>query len=167
MGTTGQSITGFPPGIVTGTSLSGTSVTTPETDAVSARTAAQALTGATTLAASLGTEVLTPGIYKFSRTAALTAGTLTLSGAGQFIFQVASSLTSAAGSEIVLADGADASEVFWATGSSVTLAADTTFVGSILAAGIVTIGSGAIVNGSVFSGSSITLTDNEIGVVAL
>lgn len=79
---------------------------------------------------------LTAGIYKSPSTIGIT-GTLTLDAQGDpnavFIFQAGSSLTTAAGSQIVLINGAQACNVFWQVTSSATLGTGTLFKGNILA----------------------------------
>ena len=63
---------------------------------------------------------LTPGVYKFPAAAASLTGNLTLSGGsnpcGQFIFLIESTLTTTAGSEVVLTDGAGACNVYFLNG---------------------------------------------------
>src|SRR6185369_10047217 len=72
------------------------------------------LGGATALVPELGGVVLTPGTYAFSTTANIAAGTtLTLSGAGTYIFKVGSALTANVGSSVLLINGATACNIFW------------------------------------------------------
>ena len=119
-------ITGFPPGVVLGTVHAG--------DVVAAQAQADAgiayaqlkalpcaplnhLTGRV-----LGAEVptLPPGIYCFDTSAQLT-GTLFLTGAGPWIFQTGSTLTTASNAAVVVADagaGCSGANVFWSVGSS-------------------------------------------------
>ena len=91
-----------------------------------------------------------PGVYCFDASAQLT-GTLTLSGKGVYVFQMTSTLTTAAASSVVLANGAMAANVFWQVGSSATLGANTAFVGSILASTSDTVTTGSRVDGRVFA----------------
>jgi len=161
IGTTGKTVVGFPPGIITGLNVADTGVTQPRADSLAAYNAARALTSNATLAASIGGVTITPGVYKFAKTATI-IGNITLSGAGQYVFNVESELATDAGSNIILTDGAVASDVFWTVGSSVVLASDTTFTGSLMADGKLTVGDGTIINGGIYSGSFITLTANTI-----
>ena len=103
----GTSITGFySPGIVNGTIY--------DNDTVAAQAQADALTAYNTLAGEapnqnltgqdLGALTLLPGVYFFSSSAQLT-GTLTLSGAGDFVFQIGSTLTTASSSSVNLING--------------------------------------------------------------
>jgi hypothetical protein len=103
-------------------------------------------------------------VYKFASTAAISAaGTLTLNGAGIYIFQVGSAMTTLAGAKIVLAGGANASCIFWQVGSSVTLGASSTFIGNILAYASVTFGASVKYQGSVYTQTGgVTLIDDAI-----
>jgi hypothetical protein len=90
-------------------------------------------------------------------------GTLTLHGAGTYIFQVGSAITTGAAAKVVLTGGANAGCVFWQVGSSVTHGALSTFVGNILAYASVTFGSGVTYQGSVFAQTGdVTLINDAI-----
>jgi hypothetical protein len=96
------------------------------------------------------TGTLTPGVYCYSSSASLT-GTVTLDAQGNagavFIFKAVSTLTTATGSTVALANGAQPCNVFWQIGSSADLFANTTFVGNILAYASINLQSGAYVSG--------------------
>ena len=101
---------------------------------------------ATPLGAELGGTSLPPGIYSFSSTANIAAGTtLTLSGSGTYIFQVGSAITANVGSSVVLV-GASACNVFWQVTSAATLNGDS-FAGTVVAQAGVTLGVGADLTG--------------------
>lgn len=93
---------------------------------------------------SLGT--LASGIYRFSTSAALT-GTLTLDFAndpgGVIVFQVGSTLTTAANAVVNVINGMASNGIYFQVGSSATLGTDTIFAGNILAQQSVSFGSGA------------------------
>ena len=80
----------------------------------------------TPLVGDLGGMTLTPGLYSFGAAATL-GGTPTLNGGGDpnavFIFQIGSTITTAANSAVVLTGGAHACHVTWLIGSSATLGA--------------------------------------------
>ena len=155
----GSAITGFPPG----------SVTAPYTIHAADPAAAQAQTDLTTAynqaaglaltqdltGQDLGGMTLTAGVYFFSSSAQLT-GTLTLNAQGdpnaEFVFQIASTLTTASNSSVVTinnGDGMAGCTVFWQVGSSATLDTGTAFEGHILALTSITMNTGAtILDGS-------------------
>jgi hypothetical protein len=59
---------------------------------------------------------LLPGVYCFTSSAQLT-GDLYLSGGGEYVFRIGSTLTTASGSQVILQNGAEACNVFWAVGA--------------------------------------------------
>lgn len=166
----GTSITGFPPGTISGTQHI--------TDAA----AAQGQTDFTTAyneavdpnehpcthdysGTDLGTLTLTPGVYCFSSSAQLT-GTLTLDGGGDanavFIFKIGSTLTTASSSVVSLIGSAQSCNVFWAVGTSATLGTSTTFKGNVLALASATLNTSASVNGRVWAQSGAVTLDTNI-----
>src|ERR1700685_462030 len=96
----------------------------------------------------LGGETLIAGVYCFNSSAQLT-GTLTLNGQGNpnavWVFQIASTLTTASNAGVVLINGAQNFNVFWQVGSSATVGTGTTFIGNILALASITLTTDAIV----------------------
>src|SRR5258708_906306 len=149
----GTAVTGFPPGIVTGTMHAGgvaaaqaiADLTTAFNDAAG-RTVAPV-----TVAGNLGGQTLAPGLYKSTSSLAISSGNLTLDAKGDatavFIFQVASTLTTTAGLQVILAGGAQASNIFWQVGSSATLGTNSIFQGTIMADQSITLTTGATLNG--------------------
>lgn len=160
----GTSITGFPPGTVSGSTLTAGAASTQVAAAVAAYSAGQALPGATVLSASsyeLGGTTVTPGLYSIGTSADIT-GTLTLNGAGTYIFQIGSTLTAAVSSVVALTGGATAANVFFLVGSSATLNG-TTFIGSVLANISISVGSATAVTGHLFANNgAVTLIDNAV-----
>lgn len=159
----GTALTGFPPGIVT--PPSGIDAADP-----AAASAQAALTTAYNMAAgqmpthvltgqNLGGLTLGPGVYFYSSSAQLT-GTLILNGAGFYVFQIGSTLTTASGATVVVENGALASSVFWQVGSSATLGSGTTFIGNILAMDSITNASSGVVAGRLLARTgAVTLAD--------
>jgi len=153
----GTSVTGFPPGSVTGVeNIANAAAQQAEIDATAAYTYLQGLSGsATSITAALDGQTLTPGIYKESsgtfNLAASGTGTLTLNGAGLYVFIASSTLVTGAGGIpiINLTNGALASNVYWVVGSSATINSGHvgTFQGTILANTSITDTMGGIVNG--------------------
>ena len=164
------SITGFPPGQVFGNTHAGDTVAQQaQTDLTAAYNDAvgrscPALNNLTGLVLGSGGTVLTlgPGVYCFSSTAQLT-GNLILNGAGVYIFQVGSGLTTASGSQITLTNGASACGVWWQVTSSATVGTTTSFVGNILALTSITVNTGANVNGRLLArNGTVTLDTNDV-----
>jgi hypothetical protein len=121
-------------------------------------------TNAIGVAGDLGGRTLTPGLYKSTSSLALT-GTVTLHGAGVYIFQIASALTVSNGGTVVLSGGATADNVFWQVGSSATLGTTANFAGTIMALASVTLGSGARLNGRALAlNGDVTLIDNSVTI---
>ena len=166
----GSAVTGFPPGIVIGgvMHLSDTVAQTAQTDATSAYNTlslsprTQTLTGT-----DLGGLTLTPGVYFFASSAALT-GRLTLDAQGnpdaEFIFQISSTLITASNSSVLNINGGDGCNVYWQVGSSATLGTDTVFQGSILAQTSITLNTrAAIVDGRAIAiNGAVTLDSNTV-----
>ncbi len=97
----GSSVTGFPPGTVTGVQhISDAVALQAKNDLSTAYTeAANAPVTTDMTGLNLGGKNLTPGVYKFDSSAQLT-GPLTLSGNGIYIFQIGSTLTTASNSVV-------------------------------------------------------------------
>ena len=168
----GTSITGFPPGTVTGTIHTA--------DAVAQQAQSAALTAYNTLAGlpfgydytgvilgSTGYTVLVPGVYHFATSAQLT-GTVILDFSsdptGSFVFQIGTTLTTAAGAAVDVINGGPLSSVYWQVGTNATLGASTSFAGNILAdQGIVMNTAADILGGRAIAlNGSVTLSGSEI-----
>ena len=174
--TPGTSITGFaavPPGglgIVNGEiNLDNSAASQAATDLSSAYSAAAALTPTVPGTMTLNDIILTPGVYNSSSTL-MVSGTITLDGEGEtnptFVFQVGSALTFAVGTQIVLIDGASASDVFWQVGTAATLDASTVFAGSLLASTTIDVGLDSTVDGGLLAMTgAVTLNDDLITAV--
>ncbi|HBM45991.1 MAG: hypothetical protein UT05_C0001G0032 [Parcubacteria group bacterium GW2011_GWF2_38_76] len=124
---------------------------------------------------SIGTNVVlsgtyTPGCYESSGTMNITLGTtVTLNGAGVYIFKAGGALTTGANVNIVLTGGASASDVFWAPVGATTLGANNAFVGNIFrgtAAGLsITLGNASTLLGRLIAfGSTVTIDANTITI---
>ena len=91
---------------------------------------------------------LSPGVYCSAGEMKLSASTLTLDGQGdsnaQFIFQVGTALTTASSTSIILENGAQIKNIFWAVGTAVTLGSSSSFVGTIIAKTAVSFGSSSV-----------------------
>ena len=165
----GTAITGFPPGIVTGTIYGAGAVPMQaQTDLTTAYNVAAGQAPTSTLTGQdLGGMTLTPGVYFFASSAALT-GQLTLDARGDpnavFVFQIGSTLTTASAASVLLENGAQGSDVFWQVGSSATLGTTTAFAGDILASASITLDQGAsIVCGGAFAQTgAVTMDTNTV-----
>jgi hypothetical protein len=159
-------ITGFPPGIITqGIESDPDDSAQAHTDAISAYTYCKSVPYTKDLTTTdLTTLTLVPGVYNFDSTAIIPAdGIWTFNGAGVYIIQVGSAVTTGAGVQMVLKNGAKAGCVFWAVGSSVTHGASSTFIGNILAYASSTFGASVTYKGSVYTQTGdVTLIDDTI-----
>ena len=145
-----SSVTGFPPGVVTGAKDEDNAVAIKaQTDLVTTyKDAAHATPFKNMSGVNLGGKTLTPGVYHFSSSAQLT-GTLTLNGEGRsgslFIFQIGSTLTTATRSRVALIGRANSCNVFWQVTSSATLGTATSFQGNLIALTSITMVTGATI----------------------
>lgn len=158
----GCAVTMFPPG---------TSGPQHKCDAVALK-AENDLTGAYTRAmnapcpgtnnTALGGRTLVPGVYCQTTSPTIT-GILTLNGAGVYIFQIGSTLTTATGARVRLVGGAQPCEIFWQVSSSATLAVNTSFVGNIMALTTITMQTGATLEGRALArNGAVNLDTNRI-----
>jgi Ice-binding-like len=161
----GCAVTGFPPA---------TSGPQHKCDAVALQ-AKNDLTGAYTRAmnapcpgtnnfsgVNLGGKTLVPGVYCQTTAPPLT-GTLTLNGAGVYIFQIGSTLITATGARVQLIGGAQPCEIFWQVSSSVVLHVSTAFVGNIMALTSIAMQTRATLEGRAMArNGAVTLDTNRI-----
>jgi len=145
-----SSVTGFPPGVVTGAKNEDDMVAIrAHTDLITTyNDAAHATPFRNRAGVNLGGKTLTPGVYHFSSSAQLT-GTLTLNGENRtgslFIFQIGSTLTTASRSRVALIGRANSCNVFWQVTSSATLGTGTSFQGNLIALTSITLTTGATI----------------------
>src|SRR5579864_9505254 len=165
----GTAVTGFPPGTVIGTIHAG--------DPAAAQAIADLTTaigdasgrsvGPVSVAGNIGGRTLAPGLYKSTSSLAISSGNLTLDAQGDanavFIFQIASSLTTTAGLQVILAGGAQASNIFWQVGSSATLGTNSIFQGTIMADQSISLATGATLDGRALARiGGVTLEANAV-----
>jgi ice-binding like protein len=168
----GTAITGFPPGIVTGTIHAGDALAfqaqsdvTLAYDELTASVCDVVLTGM-----DLGGLTLTPGVYCFSASAPLN-GAVTLDGQGNpdavFVFQIGSTLLAALGSSVQLVNGAQPDNVFWQVGSSATLSGGVAFKGNVIALSSITLSIGSSLDGRALARTgAVTMDTSSVSVPA-
>lgn len=154
--TPGSSVTGFPAGIINGTThVADAAAVQAQNDLTTAYLNAAGQIPVSTVPAELGGTTKVAGIYDSIDGTFSVTGTLTLDGQNDpnsvFIFKTASTLITDGASNISLINGAQACNVFWQAGSSVTLGTNSTFKGNILAFSSATLTTGANVEGSVLA----------------
>ncbi len=165
----GTAVTGFGPGTIVGSIHAGNptaalgiaDLTTAYNDAAGRSLCAQ------TVAGNLGGMTLTPGLYKSTSSLEISSGNLTLDAQGDadavFIFQMASTLTTTSGRQVILVNGAQSSNVFWQVGTSATLGTTSAFVGTIMADQSITLGTGASLDGRALARiAAVTLDSNPV-----
>jgi hypothetical protein len=121
----------------------------------------------TIIGTELGGQTLTSGVYSTQDGTLGLTGVLTLNGAGDpnavFIFQAASTLTTASGSSVAFINSAQACNVFWKITSSATIGTSSAFAGNILALASVTMTTGATLVGRAMAQTgAVTLDTNVI-----
>ena len=153
-----SSITGFPPGSTGGSKLVAPAVNGAEADALTADGALTAQGPGTPAGPNLTGATLVPGVYSVG--SALLPGTLTLNGAGVYIFLVSSNLTSSG--SVSLTNGAAACNVFWHVTSNAAITGGA-FVGTIIAGTSITFGNAASLDGRALAlTGDVTLINNSI-----
>jgi hypothetical protein len=165
------SVTGFPPGIVTGSKQIGTtSAINAMNDAVTVINTLIGLNCGTDLTGTnLGGLTLTQGVYCWTTAATLT-GTLKLDAQGDqnavFVFQMlagTNSLTTTNNNAIVtLINGGSICNIYWYLAHGSTFGTHTTIIGNIFNDHTPTVGSGTVITGRLISQLSITMTNTTI-----
>jgi hypothetical protein len=155
---------GIPPAQVNGTiHVNDPVITKAQADLLAAyNDAVSRSTNALTLPGNMGGLTFTPGLYVNSTSVLLSGAgpgnNVTLDAQGNpnavFIFKMGSTLTTGTSSQVILAGGAKAGNVFWQVGTSATLGVTSIFQGNVLAATSITINTGTAVTGRMFAGAA-------------
>src|SRR5436190_14181041 len=165
----GTSISGFPPGTVSGTKhIADPTAQAAQSDlTIAYNDAAGRSTSPVSVAGNLGGQTLGPGLYKSTSSLAISSGDLTLDGQGDvnavFIFQMASTFVTTSGRQVILIGGAQAANVFWQVGSSATIGSGSGMKGNILANQSISFADGATLAGRALARvGAVTLIANAI-----
>ncbi|MGJ9426442.1 ice-binding family protein [Nesterenkonia halotolerans] len=166
----GEAVTGFPPGLVSGTVNAGNAAAgQAQSDLVIAYNDLAGRAPTASVSGDLAGQTYVDGVYNSSGPLGLT-GTVTLDGQGDpnsvFIFQVASTLITDTGSNVALINGAQACNVYWQVGSSATLGTASNFAGSILALTSITATTGATVQGRALARNGAVTLDSNVFTTA-
>lgn len=164
----GSSLTGFPPGIVTG------EIHTADPTAQSVQAAvgvayqsalAQTCNFNFSIVTQIGGFTYRPGTYCYSVSAAIT-GMITLDGVGDanalFVFITGTTLTTAARASTRLINGARACGVLWIVGSSATFGTSTALQGNVLASASIAVQTGSTITGALMSQNAGVSLDNSL-----
>ena len=166
----GTSVGGFPPGILVGTQhINDAIATQAKLDLTTAYNdaAGRTSTDIVTLSGNIGGLTLTPGLYKSTSSLAVSSGDLTFDAKGNangvFIIQIASTLTTTSGRQVILSGGASASNIFWQVGTSATFGTTSVFKGTVMAMQSITFNTGATLDGRALARTgAITMAGNTI-----
>jgi hypothetical protein len=114
-------------------------------------------------AGEIGGLTLVPGLYKWG-TGLLLSTDVTLSGGPDdvWIFQVAGTLNQASATQLILAGGARAKNIFWQVAGAVTVGTYAHFEGILLGKTVIGVNTGATVNGRLLAQTAVTLQMNPV-----
>jgi len=119
-----------------------------------------ALSGKTLASGALAGKTFIPGVYKHTGAMTISSGKVYLDARGKgnakFFFHATTTLTTAAGTQIVLKNGAKPANVYWILGTAATLGANSIMRGTILAGSAITIGTGAKIYGRAIAQTAVT-----------
>jgi hypothetical protein len=157
--------TGFPPGIVTGTTRVGSTATQAHNDLIAAYNEVAARPGGAAMAGDLIGLTLSPGLHTNVGAVANT-GTVVLDGGGNpnavFVFKIGGAFSMAAGARVTLTNGTQASHVFWQAAGAGSVGAKAKFAGTLMALDAIAVGAGTEFNGRALAlNGAITLDSNE------
>ncbi len=142
---------------------------TAKTDLGNAYTNAQGRSGGATLppGADIGGQTLYPGLYIETGNLNISSADLTLNGQGNansiFVFKVASNLVVGSARQVILTNGAQAANVFWAVAGYCSVNTTASMKGDIMAYTSVTFNTGAVLTGRALAeNGNVTLLSNTI-----
>jgi hypothetical protein len=114
-------------------------------------------------AGNIGGLTLAPGLYKWS-TGVTIPTDVTLSGGPNdvWVFQIAQGLNVSPGVNVVLSGGAQASNVFWIVAGQTTIGTTAVVNGTILDQTTIVLNTGAVLNGRALAQAAVTLDANTV-----
>ncbi len=115
-------------------------------------------------AGNIGGLNLGPATYKWG-TGVLIPSNVTLTGGPNdvWIFQIAQGLSVSSGVQVILAGGALAQNVYWATFAAADFGTTSKFKGTVISQTSVTMKTGATINGKLLAGTAVNLDTNTVG----
>ena len=107
---------------------------------------------------------LAAGLYKWSTAVLITNAGVTLSGGPNdvWVFQIAQDLIVSNSAKITLLGGAQAKNIFWIVTGQATLGTNSDFSGIILSKTLISLNTGAKVNGRLFAQTAVTLNASTV-----
>ena len=107
---------------------------------------------------------LAPGLYKWGTGLTISAPGVTLTGGANdvWIFQVGANLTVGNGAIVTLSGGALPQNVFWQVAGQATLGTTADFKGTILSKTLISLDTGAVLNGRALAQTAVTLKQNTV-----
>ena len=162
----GAGHTGFPPGTASAFHDGDATYTAAQIALVASILAITSLPPGTN-PGDLSNLTLGPGVYDTPAGMTLNTGTLTLSGAGLYVFRAGSTLISGSGTHVVLTNGATPENVFWYAGSSATFGTGSTWQGTVIAVTSITATTGAMFNGPLYAQNGAVTLDTNTGITFL
>jgi hypothetical protein len=165
-----SSIGGFPPGILVGTQhINDAMVNQAKTDLgiCYADAMGRMCKDIVTLSGNIGGLTLTQGLYKSTSSLAISSGDLTFDAKGNanavFVIQIASSFTTTSDRKVILAGGAQASNIYWQVGSSATFGTTCVLKGNFFVMQSITFNTGASLEGRALTRTGgITMASNTL-----
>lgn len=116
-------------------------------------------------AGNIGGMTLAPGLYTWS-TGVTIPSDVTLSGSANdiWIFQISQTLTVSSGAKVILSGGAQAKNIFWIVAGQTTIGTTAVVNGTILDQTAIVLNTGAQLNGRALAQTAVTLDSNSVTV---